>query len=189
MPDGAITIRDAKVADLEAVKAVLLDAYAQYEKLLPKERWEKYREEIMDSVSNSRVKARIIAELDGKVVGSVFLYESSEAAYGLPQLNITTPVMRLLAVANTVRRHGVATQLVWAGIRRTHQWGADVLHLHTSEVMSAAALLYERLGFERAYDKDIIKGDAVVKSYRFQVKDATWLWNGAVNSENFSIPK
>ncbi|MCG7409261.1 GNAT family N-acetyltransferase [Paenibacillus sp. ACRRX] len=180
MPDGAIIIRDAEASDFEAVKAVLMDAYAQYEWLLSKDRWEKYREEIIDSVSNSQVKARIIAELDGVVIGSVFLYDSSEAAYGLPQLNINTPIMRLLAVASNVRRRGVATQLIWAGIRRSHQWGADMLHLHTSEVMGAAAQLYERLGFERAHDKDIIKGDAVVKSYRFHVKEATQLWKGAL---------
>lgn len=175
MSARAIVTRDAVDTDREAIKAVLVDAYSQYEVVLPTERWEQYKVDILNSVSNTGVKARIVAELDGKIVGSVFLYASSEAAYGLPELNINTPIMRLLAVTIDARGLGVATELIRASVKKSLRWGADTLHLHTTDYMDSAIRLYERLGFERASDKDLIKGDTVVKSYRIHLKDTTLL--------------
>ncbi|CAH1203662.1 hypothetical protein PAECIP111893_02028 [Paenibacillus plantiphilus] len=175
MSARAIVTRDAADTDREAIKAVLVNAYSQYEVVLPTERWEQYKVDILNSVSNTGVKARIVAELDGKIVGSVFLYASSEAAYGLPELNINTPIMRLLAVAIDARGLGVATELIRASVNRSLLWGADTLHLHTTDYMDSAIRLYERLGFERAIDKDLIKGDTVVRSYRIHLKDTTLL--------------
>ncbi|WP_232242743.1 GNAT family N-acetyltransferase [Paenibacillus sp. GSMTC-2017] len=175
MAGRAIIIRNAEESDLERVKAVLLDAYAQYEFLYPKEKWEQYKENIEASVTNPKVKARIIAELKGEIVGSVFLYDSSEAAYGAPELNINTPIMRLLAVKRSVRGLGVATELIRASANWSLDWGADTLHLHTSDVMSSAIKLYERLGFERAIDKDIVKEESVVISYRLHLRKSSLL--------------
>ncbi|MNW36438.1 putative acetyltransferase [compost metagenome] len=175
MTRRAVLIRDAERSDVEAIKKVLLDAYSQYEFLLEKERWDQYKADIVRSVTDTRVKARIVAELDGEIIGSVFLYPSSDAAYGLPELNINTPIMRLLAVAREVRGLGIATELIRASVRKSLRWGADTLHLHTNELMYAAIRLYEQLGFERANDKDIIKGDSVVKSYRLHLKETTIL--------------
>lgn len=175
MSSRAIVIRDAEQSDVEAVRAVLLEAYAEYEFLLPRERWEQYKLNIEDSVSNAKAKARIVAELDGDIVGSVFLYDSSEAAYGDPDMNIHSPIMRLLAVNQNVRGLGVATALIRASVAQSLNWGAETLHLHTSDMMSSAVRLYERLGFVRAIDKDIIKGDSVVKSYRLQLKESQLL--------------
>lgn len=175
MTRRAIIIRDAVSSDVEAIKKVLLDAYSQYEFLLEKERWDQYKVDIVKSVTDTGVKARIVAELDGEIVGSVFIYPSSEAAYGLPELNINTPIMRLLAVGREVRGSGIAKELISASVRRSLEWGADTLHLHTNELMYAAIRLYEQLGFERASDKDIVKGDSVVKSYRLHLNETSIL--------------
>lgn len=169
----AILIRDAVSSDIEALKKVLLGAYSQYESLLDKERWDQYKADMIKAVIDPGVKARIVAELDGEIVGSVFLYPSSDAAYGLPELNIHTPIMRLLAVSREVRGLGIAKELIRASVRRSMEWGADTLHLHTNDLMYAAVRLYEQLGFERANDKDIIKGDSVVKSYRLHLKETS----------------
>ncbi|GKU79138.1 hypothetical protein L3i20_v235350 [Paenibacillus sp. L3-i20] len=171
----AIKVRDAEETDLEQIKDVLLNAYAQYEFLYPKEKWEQYKDNIEASVTNPKVKARIIAELNGEIVGSVFLYDSSEAAYGVSELNINTPIMRLLGVKQNVRGLGVATELIRASATWSLDWGSDTLHLHTTDVMASAIKLYERLGFERAQDKDLIKEDAVVFSYRLLLKKTTLL--------------
>lgn len=171
-----IVIREAEKTDAEIIQSIILNAYSQYEQHLPQDRWVQYQEDMKDAVINEKVKARIVAELDGEVVGSVFLYDSSEAAYGLPELGIHSPIMRLLAVSTQARGHGIATALIRASVNRSLQWGAETLHLHTNDMMSSAIKLYERLGFQRAYDKDIIKGDSVVKSYRLPLRsEYSWV--------------
>ncbi|ANE48812.1 GCN5 family acetyltransferase [Paenibacillus swuensis] len=172
MTHQTIVIRDAQPSDTDAVREVLENAYAEYEQLLSRERWEAYKENIANSLIDANVKAHLLAEAEGTLLGSVFLYHSSDAAYGLPELNIHAPIMRLLAVTRQARGQGIATALIAETIERSRTWGADTLYLHTSDVMQSAVQLYERLGFERADDKDIHKGDSVVKSYRLSLVEA-----------------
>ncbi|MBW7458948.1 GNAT family N-acetyltransferase [Paenibacillus sepulcri] len=175
MSTKTIVIREAIDTDADAVQAVLLDAYGQYEQTLPEDRWEEYKENIISSVSEAATKSRLVAELDGEIVGSVFLFDSSEAAYGRSDLDIQNPVIRLLAVSRKARGLGVATELIRACARECREWGAQTVHLHTSDMMDSAVRLYERLGFERAFDKDIMNGNLLVKSYRLQLNETTLL--------------
>lgn len=171
MSNRPIVIRNAEQSEFESVLKLLLHAYAEYELLLPKDRWEQYQVNIVESITDVNVKARIVAEINGEIVGSVFIYASSEEAYGLPELNINNPILRLLAVRPDLRGQGIATELIRASVTRSIYWGAHTLHLHTNEAMSSAVRLYEHLGFERAHDKDIYKDDdSVVKSYRLDLK-------------------
>ncbi|MFC5703022.1 GNAT family N-acetyltransferase [Cohnella faecalis] len=173
MSDNRIVIREETPSDREAVKAVLFDAYGQYENTLSRERWEQYKENIEASAAGGPTKARLVAELDGEIVGSVFVFESSDTAYGYS--GIDTPIIRLLAVSQKARGFGVATELIRASAKLSRGWGAQTLHLHTSDLMESAVRLYERLGFERAYDYDIQNGEILVKSYRLQLKEAALL--------------
>ncbi|MCR2806326.1 GNAT family N-acetyltransferase [Paenibacillus soyae] len=171
MTNRKVVIRDAEPSDTDAIRAVLEDAYAEYEQLMPKERWEAYKENIAFSLTDANVKTRLVADEEGVILGSVYLYDTSAAAYGLPELNIHGPIMRLLAVTRRARGRGIAAALVAGSIERSLAWGADILHLHTNDMMQSAVRLYERLGFERAGEKDIVKGDSVVKSYRIRLKE------------------
>jgi GNAT superfamily N-acetyltransferase len=175
MSAKAVIIRHAELSDRDATLAVLLDAYGQYEQVLPEQRWIEYKESIVASVDEAATKERLVAELDGEVVGSVFLFDSSEAAYGRPDLNIHSPIIRLLAVSKKARGYGVATDLIRASAKLALDSGAETLHLHTSDMMDSAVRLYERLGFERAYDKDIMNGETLVKSYWLPLKEAALL--------------
>lgn len=172
MNNPKVIVRDAGPSDTDAVRAVLEDAYAEYEQLMPKERWEAYKVNIAHSLTDANVKARLVAEEGGRILGSVYLYDTSDAAYGLPELNIQGPIMRLLAVTRSARGRGIAAELVAGSIERSRFWGADTLHLHTNDMMQTAVRLYERLGFVRAEEKDIVKADSVVKSYRIRLKEA-----------------
>ncbi|WP_127530317.1 GNAT family N-acetyltransferase [Paenibacillus kobensis] len=173
MTIGQVVIRDAEHSDTDAVRAVLEDAYAEYEQLMSKERWEAYKVSIANSLTDPNVKVRLVAEEGGVILGSVYLYDTSDAAYGLPELNIHGPIMRLLAVTRRARGRGIAAALAAESIERSRAWGASHLHLHTSDMMQSAVRLYERLGFERTEEKDIVKGDSsIVKSYRLQLLKA-----------------
>ncbi|MBP1964681.1 GNAT family N-acetyltransferase [Paenibacillus aceris] len=170
-----IQIREANEGDRDAIRKLLTEAYGQYQDVLPPEGWEQYKENIVASVDGGEPTARIIALSGGEVMGSSLLFLSSEAAYGLPELGIQSPIIRLLAVSPKARGRGIATALIKESARRAIELGAATLHLHTSDMMESAIKLYERLGFERAYDKDIQKGEILVKSYRLQLQAAAIL--------------
>ncbi|WP_115992065.1 GNAT family N-acetyltransferase [Cohnella lupini] len=175
MSDKKLTVRHAVSTDREATIGVLLDAYQQYEQTLSAERWAQYKDSILQAIDSATTKARLVAELDGEIVGSVFLYDSSETAYGAPQLEIHNPIIRLLGVSRGARGFGVATELIRSSAKLALEWEADTLHLHTSDMMDSAVRLYERLGFERAYDKEFMNGDLLVKSYRLPLKESVLL--------------
>ncbi|NIK80613.1 GNAT superfamily N-acetyltransferase [Paenibacillus castaneae] len=175
MSGEAISIRFSKPADQAAVEEVLLDAYGQYERELPEPAWNQYKESILAANAGALTKARLVAERNGKIVGSVFLFDSSEAAYGRTDLNIHSPIIRLLAVSHEARGYGVATELIRASAKLAREWGAETLHLHTSDMMGSAVRLYERLGFKRAFDKDLYNGETLVKSYLLSLKEAALL--------------
>jgi GNAT superfamily N-acetyltransferase len=170
-----IVIREATELDRESIQTLLVDAYQQYNVTLPPERWEQYRQNIIASVNGDGPAARIVAVYKDEIVGSVLLFLSSEAAYGAPELEIHSPILRLLAVSPKARGLGVGTTLIQEVARRSLVLGASTLHLHTSDMMAAAVKLYERLGFERAFDKDIQNGELLVKSYKLHLKEAVIL--------------
>ncbi|WP_312115823.1 GNAT family N-acetyltransferase [Brevibacillus reuszeri] len=171
----ALRIRDAVDSDREAIQAVVLGAYEQYAEILPKERWEAYREAIRTSVYGDGPVARIVAEWDQEIVGSVLLFITSEKAYDRPELEIKGPIIRLLSVSPYARGKGIATALIKECVRRAQQMRAEFLHLHTSDMMAAAVRLYEHLGFERAEDKDMMNGHTLVKSFRINLHSTSLL--------------
>jgi len=174
MPQSEVFVREAEDRDREEIREVLLAAYGQYESTMPEERWIEYKRNIAESVDAPGPFARLVAEADGRLVGSAVLFDSSLIAYGR-DLGIESPIVRLIAVRPEARGRGVATALLRESARRARAHGADTLHLHTSDLMASAIRLYERLGFERAYDKDLYNGDILVKSYRLHLNDAALL--------------
>jgi GNAT superfamily N-acetyltransferase len=170
-----IIIREATKFDREAIQNLLVDAYQQYDVALSPERWEQYRQNIVASVDGEGPETRLVAVYKDEIVGNVLLFLSSEAAYGAPELDINSPILRLLAVSPKARGLGVGTKLIQEVARRSLALGASTLHLHTSDMMAAAVKLYERLGFERAFDKDIQNGELLVKSYKLHLKEAAIL--------------
>ncbi len=175
MATAYVNVRHAEDRDRNAVERVLLAAYGEYALTLPGDRWKEYKASIVQAIDTPTTSARLVAEVDGEVVGSVFVYDSSASAYGAPQLEIHNPIIRLLGVSPHARGLGVATELIRASARLALDSGADTLHLHTSDMMASAVKLYERLGFERAHDKEFHNGNILVKSYRIRLKEAALL--------------
>lgn len=170
-----VTIRDARDEEREAIANLMLEAYQQYAYDLPKARWEEYSHSIRDSVYGDVPFARIVAELEGNIVGSVQLFLSSQEAYSNPEMGISSPIIRLLAVSPAARGRGIATQLIREAAVRSLRLGASTLHLHTSDMMASAVRLYERLGFARAYETDTYNGETLVKGYRLCLSDFSLL--------------
>jgi GNAT superfamily N-acetyltransferase len=167
-----LRIRDARSADRGAIEAVTLAAYEQYAALMPAH-WEGYRQNILATLAAAKPDAQIVAEEEGRIVGTVLLYPAGSvmARPGGGSITLAEPEVRLLAVAPAARGRGVGAALMNECVSRARQSGAAALTLHTTDIMQSAMRLYERLGFRRAPGLDIQPAPGVIiKGYRLDLE-------------------
>ena len=84
-----------------------------------------------------------MAEMDGEVVGCVFLVKGTE----------TVARLRILYTEPKARGHGIGTQLVAECIRFARDAGYGELTLWTNGGLDAARRIYERAGFHLKEEK------------------------------------
>lgn len=138
-----LTIRPARDDELDAVAALVVEAYAEYAAHMSPDAWSTFAQDIAN-VRGRMVDAElVVAERDGELVGSVTLYTdwrgAQQGSYGV----------RLLAVPPTHRGTGVGRALMEYCIARAEQDGMQRVVLTTTQEMESARDLYERLGFSR----------------------------------------
>lgn len=159
-----LIVRQARPDDQEVIKEVTLAAYSEYAAQIPAH-WEKYRENILNTLAKYEPAEQLVAERGDEILGSVLLY---------PAESESRPEVRLLAVHPDARSQGIGAALMQECIRRASQAGADALTLHTSDLMRAAVGLYKRLGFVRAPELDFDPAPGLtIKGYRLHLNNAT----------------
>ncbi|MCF3640546.1 helix-turn-helix domain-containing GNAT family N-acetyltransferase [Rhizobium sp. TRM95111] len=148
------TIRPHRIGDMGEVVASQAKAYAEaygwnadYEALVA---------EICATFLRQFDPAREhcwIAEIDGRLVGSVFLVRKDDR----------TAKLRLLHVENAARGQGLGTRLVDACIRFAREAGYERLELWTNDILVAARRIYEAAGFRleneephHSFGKDLV---------------------------------
>lgn len=166
-----IVVREMQKEERDSVRQLLMDSYRQYESSYKApEVWFHYLEEIRSSVDTNLADKILVAETDGKIFGTLQLYSSSDKAYNKPELQIKSPIIRLLAVHPEARGHGIAQALLKASVAYAKSKGAASLHLHSSDRMKKAIQLYEWFGFKRDFSKEFINNEILVKCYRLDIK-------------------
>lgn len=95
-----------------------------------------------------------IAELDRRIVGSIFLMKSDVAS---------TSKLRLLYVDPSARGHGLGKRLVRACVERARALGYASLTLWTNDILAAARKIYQAEGFQlvaedrhHSFGKDLV---------------------------------
>ncbi len=165
-------IRNADIRDQDAIRDVTLSAYEEYATKMPPGVWEQYRESIISTLADIKPAEQIVAEQNGRVVGTVLLYPAGtfvQPPTGAPIVQ-EFPEVRLLAVAPDARGQGIGTALMKECIRRVRVAGVPILTLHTTDMMEVGMRMYERLGFVRAPEIDFYPAEnVVVKGYRFDL--------------------
>jgi len=166
-----IIVEDLLEEDKEVVRNLLVKSYAQYESEYENPAaWQSYLKDINYSIDNPNVDKILVAKNDSTIVGSMQLFQSAEKAYGRSDLQISSPIIRLLAVHPEARGLGVAQQLLKSGINYAKALHASSIYLHTSDSMQKAIQLYEWIGFKRDKTKEFIKSDMLIKCYRLDLE-------------------
>ena len=167
--EKSLVIRQARLDELGKTAEVIRAAYAEYTVGMPEDRASRYLDRSADVESRLDASELLIAELDGRLVGSVTICPDAalSAGEGWPDgwLGI-----RLLAVVPEARGCGIGRALVQACIHRAHEVSAPVVVLHTTEMMAVARGMYERMGFVRAHGFDLRFGSGPeILAYRLDL--------------------
>ncbi|MGZ4129021.1 MAG: GNAT family N-acetyltransferase [Actinomycetota bacterium] len=168
---GDVTIRDARDDELDQVADLLEAAYAQYgpppeSSVELAEAFDEYRTNIRDVRSRLNESVLIVAEQDGRIVGSVTFYPPSSEGTG-EGWPAGWAAFRLLGVDPSARGAGIGRALTEECLCRARALGATTMGLHTTVVMDVARAMYERMGFTRYAQNDMpITDDFTVMAYR-----------------------
>src|SRR5262249_9740132 len=133
--------------------------------------WEELKGAVLSGLATADTADLIVAEIDGEIVGSVLLFPPGVDAYALEGSEANTvPEVRLLAVRPECGGQSLARKLMDECIRRSQNFGADYLGLHTSKSMRAAMALYASMGFERAPHLDFRTDKSeLIEGYRLRL--------------------
>lgn len=153
MTTAELEIRPARDDELDIVASLAVDAYAEYAEHMSPDAWSAFAQNIANVRGRSNEAEIIVADRDGKLVGTVTLFTqrgTQADSYGV----------RLLAVPPAERGTGVGRALMEHCIERARRDGKDRVVLTTTQEMESARDLYERLGFTRdpALDHEMAPG-------------------------------
>lgn len=146
-------IRQAREDELDAAGEIIRAGYAEYKTQMAPERWERYIANAADVRSRLPEGEVIVAEHDGKLMGTLTVYASGNQSRG-EGWPADWVGLRLLAVAPEARGLGIGRALIEWAIAYARSLGASAVGLHTTEMMAIARAMYERMGFQRMSDHD-----------------------------------
>jgi GNAT superfamily N-acetyltransferase len=169
MPD--LLIRDARPHDRDAICEITLAAYQEYAESMPAF-WERYRQNILATLSDVKPAEQLVAERDGAILGTALLYPPRRIEWNRAEtaMHVRWPEVRLLAVAPAARGGGIGKALMEECASRARRSGADTLVLHTTDLMQAALRMYRRMGFVHAPELDFTPAPGfTVQGYRLDL--------------------
>lgn len=161
-------IRDAREEEIQYIRNQRVKSYEEHSKVIPEKHWNALKQALLSDKDTQPGVDRIVAELEGEIVGSVVLFPANTDAYVGTAIELHYPEIRMLAVTPEARGKGVAAALVLECIRRAKVKGFQAIGLHTADYMESAVKLYNRIGFQRLseFDFEPANDGIIVKAYR-----------------------
>lgn len=164
-----ITIRNPKKEELAFIRDQRVRAYEDHVAKIPQGHWQELKKAILSEVDTDPGVDLIVAEYDGKLVGSVALFPAKIDAYDGKVAELDYPEIRMLAVAREARGKGADKSLIHECIKRAKAKGYQSIGLHTGEFMHDARMLYENLGFARVPEYDFVPAEDGIKVLAFRL--------------------
>ena len=143
-----LTIRFARDEELDTVASLIVDAYAEYAGAMSPDAWSMYAQDIANVYGRLTDGRLIVAELAGRLVGSVTMFGHWRGAQP------GTLGVRLLAVAPDARGSGVGRALMEWCVERAREEGNQRVVITSTPEMAALRELSESMGFTRAPELD-----------------------------------
>lgn len=165
-------IRDALSEEFEGIRDLRLESYKEHAAKIPEPHWQVLKNSILSDKKEQQGVERIVAVIEGEMVGTVALFSPEIEAYeGLVEGELKHPELRMLAVSPKARGNGAAKALIQECMKRSKKKGYTAMGLHTADFMENAVSLYTRMGFKRLPDKDFIPLDdqIVVKAFLIEL--------------------
>jgi GNAT superfamily N-acetyltransferase len=138
-----LVIREARDDELDDVAALIVDAYAEYAARMSPDAWSSYASEIANVRGRMVDSVLLVAELDGRLVGSVTIFAGWRGAQP------GTTGLRLLAVLPESRGEGVGRALMEECVSRAKAAHKERIVLTTTQEMAAIRELTDSMGFIR----------------------------------------
>jgi GNAT superfamily N-acetyltransferase len=153
---AAVEIREARTPEEQAAAGrVTEEAYAEFTPHYTPEDWAFYARTLPDTRSRVEQGTLLIAvDETGEVVGTVTLYLEPQPTSG--HWRPDDAVFRFLAVRPDRRGLGIGEALFQECLRRARAAGKRRMALQTTEHMVAARAMYERAGFVRDPEGDLV---------------------------------
>ena len=134
-----LRLRDAQPGELNAVSSLLAEVYGEFRPHFPLDAWERYLGEIVDVRSRLGDSELIVAEEEGRLVGTVGFYPDASRS-ALERWPAAWASIRTLAVLDAARGNGIGEALARECLQRARQRRARTVGLHTNPLMDAATL-------------------------------------------------
>jgi ribosomal protein S18 acetylase RimI-like enzyme len=142
-----LILRDARPQEYDEIAGLTVEAYREFARTLSPQDWMTMEANLRSVEKRGKEGSVIVAEQDGELVGAVAYF-----APGAPRHERFPPewaLVIMLAVDWSHRRKGAGKLLTEECVRRSRLDGARQVGLHTSELMTAARSLYEKMGFRQ----------------------------------------
>jgi ribosomal protein S18 acetylase RimI-like enzyme len=143
----AVIVRNALAQELNDVASLNVEAYRQYSDALTSDNWQRMQTNLLNVAEVAKQGQLIVAQQGQALVGAVVYCPPGASDGRLFQPEWAS--LRMLAVLPQYQGQGIGQQLSRECIHRAEHDKAEVVGLHTSELMTAARRMYERLGFRQ----------------------------------------
>ena len=141
----SVAIRNVHPADHPAIADMMERAYGEFEPNMLPENWLKLKASVRNAPTVVPGAIPLVAEVDGVIRGFVSYVPPGHSDGILFPKEWAS--IRLLGVDPRVRGLKLGKRLTEECLRRAKADGANIMGLHTSQLMNIARGFYERLGF------------------------------------------